>query len=121
MSKTTLSISDLKQFTGTEQWHRHALNRSILYTDGAQYLAEKAGAYWLLDEIALAQKSVQALAAETFQLWRLTVESNHSATLMCDDGNGNVLHRKHIPFTDFPLPEISLYCCDNVILLPSEY
>jgi hypothetical protein len=28
---------------------------------------------------------------------------------------------KHIPSTDFPLAEITLYFTDNTILLPSEY
>ena len=50
-----LNKSDLAQFTGTEQWYRHAINRAVLYTDGAKYVADTAGAYWLLDEIALIQ------------------------------------------------------------------
>ena len=52
MSQKTLNKSDLAQFTGSEQWYRHGLVRSILFTDGAKYVADKAGAYWLLDEIA---------------------------------------------------------------------
>jgi hypothetical protein len=43
------------------------------------------------------------------------------ATLTCDDGNGNAVYSKRIPFTDFPLDEISLYYCNKTILLPSEY
>lgn len=39
----------------------------------------------------------------------------------CDDGNGNAVYSKRIPFTDFPLEEISLYYCNKTILLPSEY
>jgi hypothetical protein len=46
--------ADLHQFTGTEHWYRHALVKSVLFTDGAKYLADTAAAYWLLDEIALA-------------------------------------------------------------------
>ncbi len=48
-----LDTVDLAQFTGTEQWHRNSINRTVLYTDGAQYVAQHGGAYWLLDEIAL--------------------------------------------------------------------
>ena len=54
MGNTTLNAQDLSQFTGTENWYRHNLNTDILYTDGAKYVAETAGAYWLLDEIAVA-------------------------------------------------------------------
>jgi hypothetical protein len=37
------------------------------------------------------------------------------------DGNGNVVFRKALDYTDFPLEEITLYFTDRVILLPSEY
>ena len=47
--------------------------------------------------------------------------TNSTATLSCDDGNGNVVFSKHIEFTDFPLPEIELWVEGNVILLPSEH
>ena len=52
MNQNTLTKTDLRQFTGTEQWHRHGIARNVLYTDGAQYVAESGGAYWLLEEIA---------------------------------------------------------------------
>jgi hypothetical protein len=43
-NKQTLTALDLAQFTGSEQFFRHSLNRSVLYTEGAQYLAAHAGA-----------------------------------------------------------------------------
>ena len=52
----TLTAADLRQFTGTEQWYRHGTVRDVLFTDGAKYVADQAGAYWLLDEIAFAQR-----------------------------------------------------------------
>jgi hypothetical protein len=116
-----LSQADLRQFTGSEQWYRHAINRKVLYTDGARYVAVNGGAYWLLDEIALAQFDGRPSAREEFQVWTLGVRADKSATLTCDDGNGRVVHRKELPFTDFPLPTITLYCANNVIYLPSEH
>jgi len=120
-SKKTLSAAHLAQFTGTEQWYRHSINRSILYTDGAQYVAEHGEAYWLLDEIALIQPYDQNVAAEEFQVWTLTVRPDKTATLACDDGNGKVIFSKEIPYTDFPLDTIKLYFANKVIHLPSEY
>jgi hypothetical protein len=117
----TLQKADLAQFTGSEQWFRHALVRSVLYTDGAQYLAEHGGAYWLLDEIALAQRYEERVVGEGFQVWKLTVKGDQSATLTFDDGNGNVAYSKRIPFTDFPLEEIAFYFANKTLLLPSEY
>ena len=119
--KHSLEQSELRQFTGTEYWYRHPLVRNILYTDGAKYVADHAGAYWLLDEIAFAQLGNPAVAAEAFQLWKLTVNPDATGILSCEDGNGNAVFTKTISFTDFPLPEIKLYCTGNVILLPSEY
>jgi len=122
MTKTSkLTEADLEQFTGTENWYRHAINRKILYTDGAQYLAERGCAYWLLDEIAIIQPYDKAVAAEEFQVWKLTVHDDRSATLTCDDGNGNIVLTKKIPFTDFPLNEITLWFANNTIYLPSEH
>jgi hypothetical protein len=61
------------------------------------------------------------VAAEEFQVWRLTVRDDHTATLRCEDGNNNVLFAKEIEFTDFPLKEFTFYFANNVIHLPSEY
>ena len=116
-----LSESDLMQFTGTEQWYRHGINRKVLFTDGAKYVADTAGAYWLLDEIALIQPYDKRVAAEEFQFWKLAVRPDHTATLTCDDGNGNIVYTKEIEYTDFPLDEITFYFTNNVIYLPSEH
>ena len=122
MAKTvTLNKSDLTQFTGTEQYYRHGINRKVLFTDGAKYVADTAGAYWLLDEIALIQPYNKLVAAEKFQVWKLVVRPNRTATLTCDDGNDSIVYTKEIRYTDFPLDEITFYFANNVIHLPSEY
>ena len=104
-----------------EQWHPHGIVPDVRYTDGAKYVADHADAYWLLDEIALAQRDAKAVAGEAFQLWRLTVQADHTATLDCEDGDGKAVYSKPIPYTDFPLPEIALLFTDGLILLPGEY
>ena len=112
--------SHLKHFTGTEQWYRHALVRNILFTDGAKYVADSAGAYWLLDEIALAQRFEPAIKAEGFQVWKLQV-TDSAGILTCEDGNGQTVFTKRIPFTDFPGDGVTLWFCNDVIMVPSEY
>src|SRR5208282_3152344 len=121
MTTKTLNTSNLAQFTGSENWYRHGINRNVLYTDGAQHVAEHGGAYGLLDEIAVIQPYNKRDAAEDFQVWKLAVQADRSATLTCDDGNGNDVFSKKIEYTDFPLDEITLYFANNVIHLPSEY
>jgi hypothetical protein len=117
----TLNTADLAQFTGSENWYRHAINRAVLFTDGAKYVADQAGAYWLLDEIAIIQPHNARVAAEGFQVWKLAVNSDQTGVLTCDDGNGRVILSKEIEYTDFPIDGITLYFTNNTILLPREY
>ena len=117
-----LAPSALNQFTGSEHWYRHWANRQVLFTDGAQHVAEHGGACWLLDEIALAQRSEKAVASEEFQVWKLAVDlASHTATLSCEDGNGNAVFTKAITYTDFPVAEVTLWFANNTIYLPSEH
>ncbi|MCA1419475.1 DUF6876 family protein [Bradyrhizobium sp. BRP23] len=117
MSKIT--HADLAQFTGSEHVYRHGLLRSITYTEGVQYLAEKAAAYWLIDAVASYQHEAP-VKGEEFQVWRLKVEGSR-AVLTCEDGNERKLVEQQIEFTDFPLDHIDLWVENGVILLPSEH
>jgi hypothetical protein len=117
----TLNKSDLVQFTGSESWYRHGINRAVLFTDGAKYVADQAGAYWLLDEIATFQPHHARLKAEEFQVWKLEVNADQTGVLTCDDGNGRVIFSKELEYTDFPPDGVTLYFTNNTILLPSEY
>lgn len=120
MSSPTLRASDLAQFTGSACWYRHPLYPSITYTDGAQYVAEAGGAYWLLDAIVSHQHEPRVRSRE-FQVWTLRVAQDRSAVLTWEDGDHGVLASQAIAFTDFPLPEITLWLQNDVIFLPSEY
>ena len=111
----------MNRFTGSEHWYRHGLIPAITFTDGAKYVADAAGAWWLLDEIALAQRYIKEVAAEEFQVWKLTVNPDSTGTLVCEDGNYNVVCSKPIPFTDFPAEGVTLWFANNVIYLPSEH
>ncbi len=117
----TLNAAALAQFTGSENWYRHGINRKVLFTDGAKYVADQAGAYWLLDEIAIIQPHDKRVAAESFRVWKLTVNADQTGVLTCDDGNGHVIFSKPIEYTDFPIDGITLYFTNNTILLPHEY
>ena len=105
--------------TGTTQLFRH-WSRQFVYTDGVQYLAEEASAYWLLDVVA-SWNTQAMLRTEDFVVWTLTVRPDRTAVATAGDGNGRELVRQDIPWTDFPLDEVSLYLTDRTLLLPSEY
>jgi hypothetical protein len=97
-----LTREDLMQFTGSENWSRHGLNPKVLFTDGAKHVAEEGGAYWLLDIIALAQRYEKRITPKRFQVWKLSVRPDNSATLTCEDGDCKTVYRQEIEYTDFP-------------------
>ena len=113
---------DLSQFTGTEAYYRYSpLFPKVVLTDGAKYLAEEAGAFWLMDCIASHIPSI----TDYFAIAQLKKEKWWKFTLT-DDLPANVTYAKQaIEFSDFPLDEIKLYVIKQddlwVILLPSEY
>ncbi|WP_298962294.1 DUF6876 family protein [uncultured Methylobacterium sp.] len=110
---------NLEQFSGGDTHYRHGLVRGVTYTEGAKHVAETAGAYWFLDIIATNQID-QKFKAQPFQVWKLTV-SGSKAKIVVTDGNDGEIYTQDVDFTDFPEPGITLWCIDNVILLPSEY
>ena len=118
----TLQLStDLGQFTGTEQYYNY---HSLLLTDGIKYLAEEAQCYWLMDVIWSHTHCEHWHGKEDFIVCTLTTTDSR-ATVIFDDGNGNVLAKQSIQFTDFPLDQIKIYIVSNgdqyVVMLPSEY
>ena len=118
----TLCEADFRQFTGSENWYRHALFAKYRYTDGARYVAKQGDAYWLLDKIFACQSCVKALEGEGFTVWELTLDKEgNGAQLVCTDGNGNKLYGEKILYTDFPLNRIELYFQNGTLFLPSEY
>ena len=118
MDKEELRIA-LTKFTGTANYYRH-WTRAFHYTDGVAFLADNAGAYWLLDHIAAMQKRARRdPALREFQAWRLTV-SEKRGMIACLRDEDDEAFVDELPFTDFPLPEITLYLSNGVLHLPSE-
>lgn len=116
-----ISEAELLPFTGTECWYRHTVNRQVRFTDGVKYVADRANAYWLLDEIAMIQMFNKQIANKRFQVWKLQVAHDLSAELLCEDGNSRIVYSKEIASTDFPGPGVTLWFIGHTILLPSEY
>ena len=99
-SVSKLDPGIMAQFTGSEMFYRFGLRGDVLITEGVKYVADTGGAYWLLDAICVVNIYETKVRAEEFQLWALAVKDNSTATLTCEDGNGNVVYRQtlNIPF-----------------------
>ena len=119
LSKTQL-LNHLEQFYGTQYYY--PLWPKVFLTDGAQFLAQEAACYWLMD--AIASYLPQFNGREEFIVAKLNVAAS-KADLVLDNGNGHVLDTQHIEYTDFPLASIQLYACWGgefwVLMLTSEY
>ena len=132
MTKTDLT-GELQQFTGDLDRWRHPLVRSLIYTPGIKFFAEHGGqhgAYWLIDAIASYQPEISRRGSEdlkSFQVWRLKVNDDQSAELVCYEDDGKpFIFRQKIDYTDFQLGEIKFYVADNgdgtrTLMLPSEW
>ena len=113
-------LGSLTEFTGTDRYYR--ISRRHLLTDGTKFLADQARCYWMMD--AIASHLIEIGTADWFVVVK-TKASDSKALMVYEDGNGHEHARQEIPYTDFPLAEITLYACWDgehwVIMLPSEY
>lgn len=132
-----LNATELKQglgnFCGTDGYHRLTIFPGIVGTDGVAWLAKNAECFWLIDEIAIAQRTVRAIrdnpALQDMQFWQLNVTGT-KATLVCCEDEGRPVYEKEIEYTDFPLSEIRIWVAAagdpegntfKVMMLPNEY
>ena len=117
---TNFDETQLYQFTGTERYHR--ISRKHLLTDGTKYVADTAGAFWMMD--AAASHLDEIGTEDWFVLVRVTV-ADTAAVMRYEDGNGNFHAEQAISYTDFPLQSFVFYACWDgehwVLMLPSEY
>lgn len=140
MTLTKIDPAHLALFTGTGEYHRFSpFFKNAYLTDGAKFLAEQAGAYWLTDVIG---SYLPRLAAhgEEFAVASITKHKKGQGCIFRltngNDGKEAPLVKyahQNIPFTDFPFAdlgdEFKLYVQRGetpggpawVILLPSEY
>lgn len=121
--KNPSDLSDLAGFTGGGNQYKHWLP-GIQYTEGIKYVADKAGAYWLIDLVA-SYNNTKFRARYPFQVWTLkkTPQDKRSAavaTMKEDSGQPEVISQK-ISYTDFPLDKFEFYSIDGTIMLKSEY
>jgi hypothetical protein len=117
--------NELAQFTGAEHWTRHAINRHVTYTEGVKHFAEKAGAFWFIDVLALEAYALFRRGEEFVHI-KMAV-ADHAALITADNGNGKALWTRKINYTDCPDGTWEFYMATGgpentvVIMLPSEY
>lgn len=123
---------DLQQFYGTTNFYKHPIWRGIVYTDGVDYVAKEAGAYWLIDMIAgsLMSPEYKQAAAKDVRLqqmifYKLTTEDSKGNLSAYADSDEPNWFSHDLEYTDFPLDEIDIWACWNgqgfTLMLKTEY
>jgi hypothetical protein len=127
-----LRAEDLRRFTGDEVRYRHPFGR-VIFTEGVKYVADVAGAYWLIDAIASyfgSPKMSAAIARDErlawMQFWKLHVDNEQRGKLVCQADAGEPASiLQAIPYTDFPLELIEIWAAFDgrlwTLYLPSEH
>lgn len=114
--------SELSNFTGTEGYTRWSvLFRNCVLTDGAFYLANKAGAFWFMDIIG---SILAKIIPHEFAVCKIERDGKGGATFTADDGNGKIFYRQQIKYTDAQFDYKVFAQWGNgmlVVMLPSEY
>ncbi|MEO8963803.1 MAG: DUF6876 family protein [Gammaproteobacteria bacterium] len=125
---TAFKLEELNQFSGSEQFFKHGLNRKLVYTEGIQYLAEKTKCYWMIDVIALVFYPVLLKKhKDYFYSIKFIAREDKSGLFTVEDGNNNVHFTHRIKYTSFPILEkpVRFYLCESedcyCLMLTGEY
>ena len=133
MTQAKKDSMNLEQFYGTTNFYRHPLWKGIVYTDGIQYVAEKASAYWLIDLIAgsLMSPEYKKAASKDSRLssmifYNLSVQPGNKAVLTANaDLDAPNWFEHKIEFTDFPEQNLDVWAAWNgtgfTLMLKTEY
>lgn len=91
---------------GSDERYRHPFNRRLIYTEGIKSVAEKVGAYWLLDIIATEVAPIclkRWVSSETpSHLFEVKVEGSKATLKLSDHDDLPELWKREIEHTDFP-------------------
>jgi len=95
--------------------------QGIVYTRGVRYVAEHAGAWWLLDKIATMQIHPSVRTEQLTQMWSLWVTDERTWALICQDGDYHIMWAEGGSYTDFPVGHITFFVQHGCVMLTSEY
>jgi hypothetical protein len=113
---TSRSNETIMQFDGSGTYHKYLFG--MVATNGAMQFATTYQCFWFLDMVASYQ---HLLKKEDFQIWMLKKNANTSAWVIAEDGNGKVLIKQEIKYTNFRMEQATVWVEGNVILLNNEH
>lgn len=114
------ALRDIRR-TKTYQKYLYPGKSPILISDACRFLLENCDSSFLFDLILKSQE-LKILRDEPFQIWRLhQLSKDMSWILSCSSRSvKKPLFIHLIPFTSFPLQEITIWVIQKAALLPQE-
>ena len=122
--------NELVQFTGTMKYYKFNNFCKMVLTDGTQYLAQKAGCFWLFDIVASVQHKKKISENRDFIVWKIRINDKDNSCFVeafrdSPFTKDNLLYRQKISHTDFKertgFSEFEFYQEGRIILLKSEH
>lgn len=108
-------------FWGTERYYTNPL-LPFKFTDGVHYFVKEGGAVWFLHEVA---GIVAKIKTPFYSIKVVSKERKdgkyHAVDIIVEDGDRNLLNKKHIAKSDLPIGKYKFYLYNGVLLLTSEY
>ena len=114
----------LPQFTGTENYYYHS--KFLVLTDGVKFLADNAGAYWLMDIISSVMYKPTILREPFLTVNVKKNKTGKGAVVRIQNGDGKDFYVQRIKWTDFPMTDYTFFLEDSyrgyhVALLQTEH
>lgn len=113
------TTSDLAMFTGSEEFFRDRLTKSI-YTQGCQFLATH-GCAWMISDILIICKTHKKVCKEAFVSIKFKRQSDGKCVISYEDGDYGKLFSQTYDSSDCPVDEVKFFFANNTLMLASEY
>jgi len=116
-------IQELKEFTGTEAYHKASFFGNLVLTDGMNYLRNRLNCFWLVDIVASVQH-LKSIKNNDFIVWIIEVKKDKSFKVSAWNDTpyeSDLLYEQEGRYTDFPLDRFEFYQEGEVLLLKSEH
>ena len=112
-----LTLKDLNQYYGTEQYHNINFGTYSL-TDGIIYLMKNGYSWFVTDFISVGMNKKE-IQKQEFVAIKLKIKDN-KAEMIVTDGNEKILYTQKYEWTNAK-KEFNLYLTNNVLMLSGEY
>lgn len=116
-------IDELDNFTGSEKFY--SMPKGAVITEGIKYFADKAEAYWLIQDIIINCQMRAELKNEGFisiNAYKPLELTKRGIMVDYEDGNYLKLYSEYYPHSTLPNnASYKFWFTDNTLLLPSEY